>query len=193
MNHTRRFKKKSSLLRKHKILIPTLAAVALLLFAGLELTNAVDFINTKQAGAPDVTSSGSSQATNDKSLNEEASKPSPSPASNQETPKSTNSSNQYLKSPDQSTYVNNHEPSSRNELLYSTCVTSPGATCVIQFTKSGVTKPLQPGVADSYGSVYWTWRPSDIGLTTGSWTITAKATLNGQTKTSQDVIKLQIP
>lgn len=192
MNYKRRSKKKSSLLRKPKILVLTLAAVALLLFAGLELTNMVDLINTKQAGAPDITSSGSSPATSDKSVDEVSNESSPTSNQPNETPKSTTTSSQYLKSPDQSTYVNTHT-ASLNSDLQSVCVTSPSATCVIQFTKSGVTKSLKPGVADNSGSVIWTWKPSDIDLTSGAWTITAKASLNGQTKISQDAIKLQIP
>ncbi|MEX0881679.1 MAG: hypothetical protein WDZ34_02305 [Candidatus Saccharimonadales bacterium] len=192
MSYKRKYKK-FFLIRGPKILIPTIAAVVLLLFAGLELTNAVDFINKTQPGAPDVTYPGSAPASSDKSSNEKVNGSDPTPPSSQETetPKSTSSSNQFLKSPDQSTYVNTHTASS-NSNLQSVCVTSPGATCVIQFTKSGVTKPLKPGVADSSGSVYWTWKPSDIDLSPGSWTITAKATLGGQTKTSQDAIKLQI-
>lgn len=80
----------------------------------------------------------------------------------------------------------------------STCNTTVGATCTIVFTSGDVTKSLTPTVVttsdsakdDNSGASFasWTWQPSTIGLTPGSWTVTATATLNGQslsTKSNQ--------
>lgn len=94
------------------------------------------------------------------------------------------------------TFVSNHQPSlsgspsSKQE--QSTCNTSPGATCDIEFSKNGITKALGAKTADSSGAVYWTWNIQDSGLTAGPWKITAKASLNGQTKTAEDSLELNI-
>lgn len=68
----------------------------------------------------------------------------------------------------------------------SVCNTTPGATCLIQFKNvDGVIKSLEAGTADINGSVIWPlWDIKAEGFTDGAWTITATATLNGQSKTS---------
>jgi cytoskeletal protein RodZ len=92
------------------------------------------------------------------------------------------------------TFASNHTPgkndTSTNE--QSVCTTTPGASCQIQFTKAGVTKSLESQVADPTGATYWSWDVKDSGLTAGSWKVSAVATLNGQTKTADDVIPLEI-
>ncbi|HJP96899.1 MAG TPA: hypothetical protein VJ843_06050 [Candidatus Saccharimonadales bacterium] len=93
-------------------------------------------------------------------------------------------------------FVSNHHPnlsgSPAPSQIASVCTTTPGATCVISFSKDGVTKSLASETADSGGSAYWDWKLQDIGLTTGSWQITATATLNGQTKSATDALKLEV-
>jgi len=93
-------------------------------------------------------------------------------------------------------FVSNHEPNlsgspAPNELA-SVCNTTSGATCQIAFTKDGVTKALPEQVTDRGGSTYWTWKLQDIGLTAGTWSITAKATLNNQMKTTNDALNLAV-
>ena len=92
------------------------------------------------------------------------------------------------------TFVSNHSPgqngSSTSE--QSVCNTTPGATCNIQFTKDGVTKKLEAQVADTNGVAYWTWDVKDAGFSAGSWKVSAVAMLNGQTKTADDVIPLEV-
>lgn len=76
----------------------------------------------------------------------------------------------------------NPHPSQEN----SVCVTTPGATCYIEFTQGNVAKQLSTQTADSNGAVYWTWDIAQDGFTAGSWQITAVASLNGKTATSTD-------
>ncbi len=80
----------------------------------------------------------------------------------------------------------------------STCTTTVDATCQIVFTKDGVTKSLPAkkttlNKGDQNGSVTWpVWTPESIGLSQGVWTISAVATLNSQTQTTVDSVKLTI-
>ncbi|HSX36462.1 MAG TPA: hypothetical protein VLH84_06035 [Patescibacteria group bacterium] len=76
--------------------------------------------------------------------------------------------------------------------MQSVCNTTSGAKCSISFTKDGVTKSLAAQTTDAGGSTYWPWQPKDIGLTPGSWTITATATLGSQTKTASDASPLEV-
>lgn len=90
-------------------------------------------------------------------------------------------------------FVSNHHPSlSKSATMQSTCTTSAGATCHITFTKSGTTQSLEVKTADSGGNVTWTWRLQDINLTEGEWKITAIATKDGKSKTTEDNITLEI-
>ncbi len=74
----------------------------------------------------------------------------------------------------------------------SVCNTSVGATCVISFTKDGVTKSLESKATNSDGAAFWQWTPKSIGLTTGTWQITATASANGQNASATDQQKLEV-
>lgn len=77
--------------------------------------------------------------------------------------------------------------------MESTCNTTPGATCQIVFTNGSITKSLDAETTDAGGAVYWAWTPAGVGLTPGTWHITAKAILGTQTKTtSNDPLTLEI-
>jgi hypothetical protein len=93
-------------------------------------------------------------------------------------------------------FVSNHEPnldgSPAPNMLESVCVTTPGASCTISFERSGIIKTLPAQTTDAEGAAYWNWKLQDYGLTEGEWNITAKATLDDQTKTSQDSLKLNV-
>jgi len=92
-------------------------------------------------------------------------------------------------------FVSNHSPgmSGSSTAEQSVCTTTPGASCTITFTNSdGVVKTLGSTVADSTGTAYWNWDVNAAGFTAGPWQITAKATLNGQSKTAQDQIALKV-
>lgn len=76
--------------------------------------------------------------------------------------------------------------------LQSSCVTTPGATCQIIFTKDGATKSLEAKKTDAGGGVYWEWKLQDAGLTKGSWKVQAKATLGTQIETAEDSLLLEV-
>lgn len=93
-------------------------------------------------------------------------------------------------------FVSNYSPnlsgSPSPNLIQSTCNTTPGASCVISFSMNGVTKSLSPETTDSNGAASWTWHLQDLGLTVGYWNITATATLNGQSISTGDTLKLDV-
>lgn len=74
----------------------------------------------------------------------------------------------------------------------SDCTTTVGATCEIIFTKDGVIKTLPAQTTDKGGSTYWSWTPSQYGLTEGVWKIQARASLSGQTITADDAMNLEV-
>jgi hypothetical protein len=100
------------------------------------------------------------------------------------------------------TFVSNHgssnQPVDQSTQEASNCITTSGATCSIEFTNNGTTKSLSAAAASNAGkdnqngTATWSWTPSSLGLTPGAWTVTAVATLNGQTKTTQDPTPLTV-
>lgn len=121
------------------------------------------------------------------------SNPSQTPSTNDKDQAPSTAVATNLKEPSDSTFVSNHNPKlSAGLALDSVCNTSPGATCKIIFTKDGVSKSLPDKIADSGGSAYWTWTLSDVGLTAGTWKVTATATLGTQTKTAADAQALEV-
>jgi len=117
----------------------------------------------------------------------------PSSASAPSSPTSSGSSstNQELVAPFGS-FVSNHHPSAGSYDESSLCNTTSGATCYIQFTQGSDVKKLSSQTATN-GSVVWDWNINSAGLGSGQWQVTAVATLNGQTKTTDDPIKLVVP
>lgn len=91
------------------------------------------------------------------------------------------------------TFVSNHRPnlgSSSSE--ESVCITTPRASCYIEFTNGNTVKQLPVQTADASGSVYWSWDVKQAGLGAGKWQIKAVASLNGQTKNAQDNLGLDV-
>lgn len=106
-----------------------------------------------------------------------------------------------LVAPSDGTFVSNHgsdyHPVLSDSNEESTCTTTPSANCQVVFTNGDTTVSLPAEQTTTSrqsqnATVSWSWTPAGIGLTTGTWTITAKATLNGQTKTVQDSLKLVV-
>lgn len=91
-------------------------------------------------------------------------------------------------------FVSNHHPGQGGAPTTesSVCNTTPGASCYIKFTNGESVQTLAAKLTDSNGSVIWNWDVSNAGLASGSWKITAVATLNGQTKTTDDPQNLEI-
>ncbi|HUD07746.1 MAG TPA: hypothetical protein VMQ52_01570 [Candidatus Saccharimonadales bacterium] len=82
----------------------------------------------------------------------------------------------------------------------STCTTTPGASCQIIFSQGSVsdTSAVEQTSAENSkagvpaGTVSWSWTPAVYNLTPGEWQITATATLNGQSESTQDPTQLLI-
>lgn len=90
-------------------------------------------------------------------------------------------------------FISNHRPSVSTSLQESSvCVSTPGATCYIQFSQGDMTRTLAEQKTDSAGSTYWNWNVSEAQLTNGSWKVQAIAKLNGQTATSSDPMNLEV-
>ena len=189
------------------IWVVAIIIAAALVVAVLELTNTVHWFRDQRATSGTIPaihqttkpSTGSKQTVN----------PSGSGNSNQNTSSGsigstspTNTGSSAPKTANQGSapmtpygsFVSNHNPTLSGTLSNeeSVCNTTPGATCYIAFTQNGVTKKLPVETADSNGSVFWSWNVGQAGFTTGSWQITAYATLNGQTVSSQDKILLNV-
>lgn len=94
------------------------------------------------------------------------------------------------------TFVSNHKPnlsgSPTPNSLNSTCSTTAGMQCTIEFTNGTNTKSLPVKTVDANGNASWDWRLQDIGLTAGSWTITAIASNGTLTSQSSDPLKLEV-
>lgn len=88
-------------------------------------------------------------------------------------------------------FVSNHgSPAYPAGAETSACNTTPGASCYIEFVNGNDTKTLDSQITDSNGSTIWNWDASSFP--SGTWQITAVATLNGQTKTASDATSLVI-
>jgi hypothetical protein len=99
-------------------------------------------------------------------------------------------SNQKLLEPTGNFVSSHHVGATSN--LESTCNSTPGATCKIVFIKDGVTKSLPTKKLDDGGAAYWSWQPSAIGLTAGSWQIKAVTQLGSQSESTTDVLTLEV-
>lgn len=77
------------------------------------------------------------------------------------------------------TFVSNHRPnlsgSPAPNTIASTCTTTPGSECTIEFTRGDTTKSLPKKIADENGNTSWDWKLQDIGLTVGEWQVVAIA------------------
>jgi hypothetical protein len=93
-------------------------------------------------------------------------------------------------------FVSNHHASlsGSSEMMgeASVCNTTPGASCSITFSMGSLVKKLETQTADSSGSTYWNWDIKSAGLSQGTWTITATATLNGDSLSAQDSQYLEV-
>lgn len=92
------------------------------------------------------------------------------------------------------TLVSNHRPGQNGSNLteLSQCTTTPGAKCYIKFTQADVVKTLPEKTTGTDGSIFWEWTINDAGLTSGKWSVTAIATLGGQTKSTTDQLSLEV-
>lgn len=165
--------------------------------AALELTNTTHWFHAKPAGvAGNSYTKGEGNPEPVKANSQTSAKPATTGTTSDNATQNNTKSDAppvsgKLQAP-QGTFANVYEADANDE-MGSTCNTTPGATCQILFTKDGVTKSLSKENTDKGGAVFWSWTPKKIGLTPGTWHITAKATLGAQVKTtSNDPLTLEI-
>lgn len=91
-------------------------------------------------------------------------------------------------------FISNHEPGANETptTVLSTCITTPGAICYIQFLNNGVIKKLDPKKTNIEGIASWYWDVEEAGLSSGVWQITAYASLNNQVKSTTDQRSLTV-
>lgn len=95
-------------------------------------------------------------------------------------------------------FVSNHHPnlsgSPAPNTETSSCTTTVGVQCQIRFTMNGITKELPAQITtDGDGSTLWyNWTLQSVGLTQGTWQVTAVAINGSNVVTAQDPIKLVI-
>lgn len=177
-----------------KRVVISLVALAVLITA-LELTNTTHIFHKQKVPAVIPSVSTNSNAGNPAST-KNYSLPVNSQSSSSKSPSlagSTTTENLVLINP-YGDFVSNHHPGGDTPLdEVSVCNTTPGATCYIKFTSGQTTTQLPAQVAGSDGSARWSWNvDKDAHLSSGEWQISAVAALNGQTKSTDDQIKLEV-
>lgn len=94
------------------------------------------------------------------------------------------------------TFISNHHPNLSGQpapnIESSTCTTTPGVACQIEFTNGHITKSLESQATNADGNTSWTWNLNDLGLTTGDWKVTAVATNGDKVTTADDSMLLSI-
>jgi hypothetical protein len=187
---------------------PTLVLIVIvvLLVIGLaisEITNTTHLLHKQALVSGTIQTSHTNSPSNSKATS--SSKTSASSSTGTTTPSNTDTStkvnnpaptgNTALVTP-YGTFVSNHRPSisgsSAPSEEQSTCTTTPGASCSLKLTKDGITKTLAAQTTDQSGTTYWDWDVKKNGFETGTWQITAVATLNNQTKSAQDSANLEV-
>ena|SRR5665213_2059394 len=180
-------KKKS---RKYVYLL-TAVVVIIVCMTALELTNTTHIFhkqNTPKATTGNSLTKG--EGTSAKSTTQSTSGSTTTSVS--QTSTGTTSSNQAPLSAPWGTFANVNK-ATLNETMESTCNTLPGAKCQITFTNGNLTESLNTKTSDSGGAVYWSWTPSSIGLSPGTWHETMKATLGSQSNTAiNDPLTLEV-
>ena len=183
--------KRNQLIKSYSKYLAAALALAAVVFAGLELTNTTDLLHGSDSAqnsgpnTPKYQPNSQGSGSNNPPQSSDTEK---NPSAKSSTPASTGA---QLEISDRTTFASSHQAyMATNE--QSVCVTNPGATCTIKFTKDGVIKALPIKVADSSGSAEWFWTPTSAHLSLGSWQIKAVATLNGQTKTAKDAYPLNV-
>jgi hypothetical protein len=185
---TRRAKPVRKFFKPRAIIMAALAvAVVLLLFNHFGNKKTATTIQSTNPASSSETSKNSSKPNNTSSLKATA-VPGSESQGNGQPATATSATSAPLKTP-YGDFVSNHSPgqngSGASEV--STCITTPGATCYIELKAGSETKLLKATTTDNTGTAYWDWDVNDpVKLSPGSWTITAVAALNGQTKSAKD-------
>ena len=177
-------------------IIALVIIVAAIVVVILELTNVTHFFHKRpQPITASSYTKGQGTSTKVPSTNTTTHSTTPSSMANQPGDQKSNDGGTTGPAPvaPSGDFVSAHTVSTSTSLT-SVCNTTPGANCEISFTSSdGTVKVLTEETTDRGGAAYWNnWTPSSIGITAGSWTIKAIATLNGQTAASTDARPLVV-
>lgn len=189
---------------KNKFLRPLPLAVSavvvlIAIIAVLELTNTTHFFHARRAVTSNIPASKSTGANP-----ADTSKPDPQSAPDKDATSQPPTGDKSTAPPTSGTellapggsFVSSHHPSlgatANSSSEESICTTTPGAFCTITFKKDGVIKTLESLQTDSSGTAIWHWDVKSAGFIPGTWVITATATLNGQTKSLQDLQSLEV-
>lgn len=94
-------------------------------------------------------------------------------------------------------FVSNHEPNLSGHPAPNTetssCNTTPGVLCKITFTSGSVVKSLPAQRTNANGNTLWTnWTLQNVGLTKGTWQITAVAINGTKSASSKDASPLVV-
>jgi hypothetical protein len=192
--------KKKTLPKKSLLILPAVCVliVAALIYAYYRSnTNSASSVSTaSQTAKPYAT--GSSATAQPTKLPTATANPDPNVPGGST---GSSSSNQVGLDAPSGTFVSNHgsiyQPVVGTTTEESTCTTTAGATCQIRFTQGSTTETLDASQAtatkDSQnGTTSWTWTPNQVGLTAGTWSVAAVASLSGQTKNTLDQVALTI-
>lgn len=94
-------------------------------------------------------------------------------------------------------FVSNHQPNISGKPYPNTetsiCTTTPGIVCKIKFTMGSMTKSLPPKTTDASGNAVWSdWTIQSVGLTEGTWRITAQAINSNNVVSTSDPSELRV-
>ncbi len=170
-----------------------LVVVTAALVVGLELTDTTHFFHKQKLAINSPATPTLGGASTNSSKGE--SQPTTTSGPTTDGSKSTSPTSQVTPVSPFGDFVSNHTPGQHSSPMTeaSVCNTTSGATCQIFFSDGSITKSLPVQTTDLNGSTYWNnWTPASIGLTQGSWQITAVATINGQSKSTTDPINLEV-
>src|SRR3990167_8363104 len=192
--HSRRLRHR---LKSRPVMVATAVVLLITIFAILEVTNITHYFGTKVPAVIPIPPTSATDNPSSPSSSAQNNPPKTSAPKDKETTTSPSNVSTNSDLPLDSPYgqfVSNHAPGSGGSptTVDSVCSTTPGAKCYIKFTKSdGTTSQLPSQTIGSDGSTRWSSWDSNI-LSSGSWTVTAVATLGEQTKTTQDPTPLII-
>ena len=185
---------RSRQLKRLTMPIATTAILALLILGGLELGGITHFIRKTPINYGSGTIPAKIQK--DNSSNISSSESPQNSSSNNKTGTGANEADGESLAAPSGTFISNHKPnlsgSPRPSAVQSTCITTPGASCYISFTKGQVVKKLDSEIADASGSVFWTWDIKTSGFTEGIWQVQAVSSIGSATQVTIDPIPLEV-
>jgi hypothetical protein len=178
--------KKNSIKRMHRLFYGFIGILILvgIMMAITESTGITHLFSKKITKQPIFTVSGSAETKAVPKTNTQTTiQVTNTTTKNPDVPASSNNTETILMAPS-GTFSNVYQNVGLDDLMSSTCNTSPGATCQIFFTNGSTTRSLPKKLADQSGAVYWSWKPSDsnVNLYNGSWHINATVILGVQSQ-----------